>query len=110
MTVPGAVDPALQRALDSQPALVRVSLSETGGLWRVAGQVTVPPPPATAGALHRGWLWAQGALLVLVLILASPGARTKEPDVDYADAPVEEGPRGRRRAKDDKGRKDRVPA
>ncbi|MEU7877211.1 glycosyltransferase family 2 protein [Microbispora bryophytorum] len=114
VTVPGSVDPALQRALDSQPALVRVSLSETGGLWRVAGQVTVPPPPsappATAGGLHRGWLWAQGGLLVLVLILASPGARTKEPDVDYADAPVEEGPRGRRRAKENKGRKDRVPA
>ncbi|MEU6407288.1 glycosyltransferase family 2 protein [Microbispora sp. NPDC046933] len=105
VTVPGPVDPALQRALDSQPALARVSLSETGGLWRVAGQVTVPPPPATAGALHRGWLWAQGALLVLVLILASPGARTKEPEGDYADAPVEEGPRGRRRAKED-----RVPA
>ncbi|MGW5261117.1 glycosyltransferase [Microbispora sp. NPDC004025] len=104
VTVPGPVDPALQRALDSQPALVRVSLSETGGLWRVAGQVTVPPPPATAGALHRGWLWAQGALLVLVLILASPGARTREPEGDYAEVP-EEGPRGRRRAKED-----RVPA
>ncbi|WP_169986273.1 glycosyltransferase family 2 protein [Microbispora sp. H10836] len=105
VTVPGSVDPALRRALDSQPALIRVSLSETGGLWRVAGQVTVPPPPATAGALHRGWLWAQGALLVLVLVLASPGARTREPEGDYADVPVEEGPRGRRRAKED-----RVPA
>jgi hypothetical protein len=82
-----------------------VSLSETGGLWRVAGEVTPPSPPAPAGTLHRGWLWAQGALLVLVLILASPGARTKEPEGDYTDAPVEEGPRSRRRAKED-----RVPA
>ncbi|WP_169950523.1 glycosyltransferase family 2 protein [Microbispora sp. H11081] len=106
VTVPGPVDPVLRRALDSQPALVRVSLSETGGLWRVPGQVTVPPPPATASALHRGWLWAQGGLLVLILVLASPGARTKEPaEADYADVPMEEGPRGRRRAKED-----RVPA
>ncbi|GGO18496.1 hypothetical protein GCM10010116_37300 [Microbispora rosea subsp. aerata] len=97
VTVPGPVDPALQRALDSQPALARQSLSEAGGLWRVTGQVTVPPPPATAGTLHRGWLWAQGALLVLVLILASPGARTKEQESDYVDAPV-------------RGGEDRVPA
>ncbi|MEU7693463.1 glycosyltransferase family 2 protein [Microbispora hainanensis] len=110
VTVPGPVDPALQRALDSQPALVRVSLSETGGLWRVAGQVTVPPPPATAGTLHRGWLWAQGGLLVLVLILASPGARTKEPEGDYIDAPPEEAPRNRRRAKEGRAKEDRVPA
>jgi len=105
VTVPGPVDPALQRALDSQPDLVRISLSETGGLWRVADRVTVPAAPAVPGTLHRGWLWAQGGLLVLVLILASPGARTKEPESDYDDVPVEEGPRGRRRT-----REDRVPA
>lgn len=105
VTAPGPVDPALRRALDSQPALARVSFSETGGLWRMAGQVAVPPPPATAGALHRGWLWAQGALLVVMLILASPGARGAEAEGDYADVPVEDAPRRRRRT-----REDRVPA
>src|SRR5690606_39199091 len=36
VTVPAPVDPALRRALDSEPALVRMSLSPVGGLWRVA--------------------------------------------------------------------------
>ncbi|MCT9928828.1 glycosyltransferase family 2 protein [Planotetraspora sp. A-T 1434] len=104
VTVPGPVDPALQRALDSDPALVRVSLSETTGLWRMATPAPVPPPPAGADSRHRIWLWAQAALVGLVLILASPGARTDDLDEQYADAPAEE-PRGRRRA-----REDRVPA
>lgn len=84
-----------------------MSLSEAGGLWRMSGQVTVPPPAAPASALHRGWLWAQGALLVLVLVLASPGARTADPDGGSADGPAEEGPRGRRRGRDDRARNDK---
>ncbi|WP_405088785.1 glycosyltransferase [Microbispora sp. NBC_01389] len=107
VSVPAPVDPALQRALDSEPALARMSLSEAGGLWRMSGQVTVPPPAAPASALHRGWLWAQGALLVLVLVLASPGARTADPDGGSADGPAEEGPRGRRRGRDDRARNDK---
>ncbi|GAA0393203.1 hypothetical protein GCM10009530_50690 [Microbispora corallina] len=105
VSVPGPVDPALRRSLDSDPALVRMSLSDSGGLWRMGGQVTVAPPPAVKGSTHRIWLWAQGALLVLMLVLASPGARTGEPEEDYADVPVEAAPRGRRRSKED-----RVPA
>ncbi|WP_067172569.1 glycosyltransferase family 2 protein [Microtetraspora niveoalba] len=98
VTVPGPVDTELRRALDSEPALVRVNLSETGGLWRVAGTVTVPPTPAGGDAWHRTWLWAQGALVALILVLASPGARTAEQIEDYGDAP--EPPRqSRRRSK-----------
>ncbi|MFI6320438.1 glycosyltransferase [Nonomuraea sp. NPDC050556] len=71
------VDPALARALDSQPALVRMSLSEVGGLWRLAdppAQIHAPPQ----NPLHVPWLWAQAALVLLVLILAAPGARPVE--------------------------------
>ncbi|GLW96024.1 glycosyltransferase [Microtetraspora sp. NBRC 16547] len=96
VTVPGPVDTALQRALDSEPALERVSLSPTGGLWRVAGTVTVPPPGSGGETLHRTWLWVQAALVALVLVLASPGARTAEQVEDYGDAPEPTRPSRRR--------------
>jgi GT2 family glycosyltransferase len=64
----------LTRTLDSQPSLQRLSLSEFGGLWRLAEPVTrVPAPPESV--LHLPWLWAQGALVLLVALLAAPGRR-----------------------------------
>ncbi|MEW9527132.1 glycosyltransferase [Microbispora sp. NPDC049125] len=109
VTAPGPLDAGLRRALDSDPALVRMSLSEAGGLWRMAGPVTPPTPPRGTDSPHTWWLWAQGVLVVLVLILAAPGARTPGAEEEYADAVVEEAPRGRRRARGD-NRGDRVPA
>ncbi|MBP2706039.1 glycosyltransferase [Microbispora sp. RL4-1S] len=105
VSVPGKIGPELRRALDSNPEMARMSLSDSGGLWRVTVPVTVPPPSTGADSTHRIWLWAQGALLVLVLVLASPGARTAEPEEDYGESSPDGTPRGRRRA-----REDRVPA
>lgn len=96
VTVPGPVDDGLRRALDSEPTLQRLSLSPAGGLWRLTQPVTVPAPPA-ADTRHRAWLWAQGAMLALVLILASPGRTSREEE--YGEVPVEEPP-GRRAAKE----------
>ncbi len=97
VTVPAPVDPALRRALDSEPALVRMSLSPVGGLWRMAQPVTVPARPAGDDGRRRAWLWGQGALLALVLILASPGRTTREEEYGEADVPMEEEPAGGRR-------------
>jgi hypothetical protein len=78
------VSPELARTLDSQPSLERMSLSDTGGgLWRLAEPVTrVPAQPVSV--LHTVWLWAQGALLLVAALLASPGRRQPEP----ADTPA----------------------
>ncbi|MFB4266320.1 glycosyltransferase family 2 protein [Nonomuraea sp. GTA35] len=78
------VSPDLARTLDSQPSLERMSLSDTGGgLWRLAEPVTrVPARPVSV--LHTVWLWAQGALLLVAALLASPGRRRPEP----ADTPA----------------------
>jgi GT2 family glycosyltransferase len=103
VSVPGPVDASLHRTLDSDPALVRMSLSTAGGLWRLAQLAPAPPPPSGGDSLHRIWLWAQATLLLVMLILASPGARAADAEEQYADVPLEE-PRGRRRAG-----KDRVP-
>ncbi|MGI5283825.1 glycosyltransferase [Nonomuraea polychroma] len=68
------VAPELARTLDSQPSLQRMSLSEAGGLWRVIEPVTrVPAQPESA--LHKPWLWAQGALVLVAAVLAAPGRR-----------------------------------
>ncbi|GAA2214363.1 hypothetical protein GCM10009850_098280 [Nonomuraea monospora] len=78
------VTPELARTLDSQPSLERMSLSDTGGgLWRLAEPVTrVPVQPVSV--LHAVWLWVQGALLLIVALLASPGRSRAEP----AEAPA----------------------
>ncbi len=97
VAVPGPVDVKLQRALDSEPALVRVSLSKTAGLWRMAEPAAPPRQPQGDGVLHRGWLWTQAVLVALVLILASPGARTADAAGESSDVPAEAAPsRGER--------------
>ncbi|MFC4586490.1 glycosyltransferase family 2 protein [Sphaerisporangium corydalis] len=165
VAVPAPIDPKVLRSLDSDPALVRVNLSATAGLWRMAQPLgrayltggggpptpvpytvtrdggltaTVPAGPAdrtlvlaepagaggwtarsagvsltgravdgwaqgfvvpvAGGAVtvtheafwHDVWLWAQVALVALVLILASPGARGTEVVEEYVEAPVEQ--------------------
>lgn len=71
------VSPQLARALDTQPSLERLSLSEWGGLWRLAEPVTrVPDQPVNV--VHTPWLWTQGALVLLVALLAAPGRRPQE--------------------------------
>ncbi|MFC5815377.1 glycosyltransferase family 2 protein [Nonomuraea harbinensis] len=73
------VPAGLAETLDSQPSLQRMSLSEAGGLWRVAETVTpVQPPPAHF--LHTPWLWLQGAMVLAVLLLAAPGRRDPATD------------------------------
>ncbi|MFG2073993.1 glycosyltransferase family 2 protein [Nonomuraea maritima] len=77
VSVAPPVSPTLARTLDSQPSLHRLSLSEAGGLWGLAEQVTrVPAQPVSI--LHTPWLWAQGVLVVVIVILASPGRRPSE--------------------------------
>ncbi|MEV4071194.1 glycosyltransferase family 2 protein [Nonomuraea fuscirosea] len=67
----------LARTLDSQPSLQRLSLSESGGLWRLAEPVTrVPARPVSV--LHVPLLWAQGTFLLVVVLLASPGRQRQE--------------------------------
>ncbi|MGR6923730.1 glycosyltransferase family 2 protein [[Actinomadura] parvosata] len=83
------VSPELAKTLDSQPSLERMSLSDTGGgLWRLAEQVTrVPAQPVSV--VHAVWLWVQGALLLVVALLASPGRRQPpEPAESLAVAPA----------------------
>lgn len=83
------VAPELARVLDSQPSLRRMSLSESGGLWRLAEPVTrVPAQPGSA--LHRPWLWAQGLLVLGVAVLAAPGRRdpAQEAAEPSSSAPV----------------------
>ncbi|WP_268958752.1 glycosyltransferase [Nonomuraea aridisoli] len=71
------VSPPLARTLDSQPSLQRLSLSDSGGLWLLTEPVTrVPAQPANV--LHTPWLWVQGALVIVIVILASPGRRQSE--------------------------------
>ncbi|MFI7616388.1 glycosyltransferase family 2 protein [Nonomuraea terrae] len=71
------ISPALARTLDSQPSLQRLSLSDAGGLWLLTEPVTrVPAQPASV--LHTPWLWVQGALVIVIVILASPGRRQAE--------------------------------
>ncbi|MFC0862750.1 glycosyltransferase [Sphaerimonospora cavernae] len=109
ITVPAPVDPALRRALDSEPALVRMSLSQAGGLWRMAHPVALPTPRTADDSRHRAWLWAQGGLLALVLILASPGRTNREEEYGEADVPAEESAR-EDRAKRNRAKANRVRA
>ncbi|MFC4115460.1 glycosyltransferase family 2 protein [Nonomuraea zeae] len=83
----------LAKTLDSQPSLQRLSLSEEGGgLWRLAEPVTrVPVQPESV--LHKPWLWAQGALVLLAALLAAPGRRENAGEAVEAPAPVLAGAR-----------------
>ncbi|SDH77246.1 glycosyltransferase family 2 protein [Nonomuraea jiangxiensis] len=74
----------LARTLDSQPSLRRLSLSETGGgVWALTEPVTrVPAQPVSV--LHTPWLLAQGALVLVMALLAAPGRRSPE----EAEAPA----------------------
>ncbi|WP_193318206.1 glycosyltransferase family 2 protein [Nonomuraea phyllanthi] len=85
VAVAAPVPPELARTLDSQPSLERMSLSDAGGLWRLAEPLTrVPAQPESA--LHTPWLWAQGALVLMVAVLAAPGRR--ESATDGVEAPA----------------------
>ncbi|MDF5751161.1 glycosyltransferase family 2 protein [Spongiactinospora sp. TRM90649] len=57
----GVVDPEVSRALDSQPALVRLSLSETTGVWR------------TAAPTGLAWIADQAGARTPVKIATAPG-------------------------------------
>ncbi|MCK2221195.1 glycosyltransferase family 2 protein [Actinomadura sp. ATCC 31491] len=81
------VSARLARTLDSQPSLERLSLSESGGLWRLAEPVTrVPAQPESV--LHKPWLWAQGAMVLVMLVLAAPGRRESPQDAPAEPAPA----------------------
>ncbi|MEW9547074.1 glycosyltransferase [Nonomuraea sp. NPDC050783] len=82
------VQDRLARMLDSQPSLERLSLSDAGGLWRLAEPVTrVPARPE--GALHKPWLWAQGLMVLVMTVLAAPGRRESPQDLPAEPAPAE---------------------
>lgn len=86
--VPAPVDPALVKAMDTQPALVRMSLSSIGGLWQLLQPPTrIQAPPEDT--LHTPWLWTQAALTLLVLVLAAPGARDPGEERTQSRVPVE---------------------
>ncbi|MFD1542164.1 glycosyltransferase family 2 protein [Nonomuraea guangzhouensis] len=79
------VAPELVKALDSEPSLERLNLSDAGGLWRLLEPLGhVPAQPESA--LHRPWLWTQAALVLLVAVLAAPGRR--EPTAERVESPA----------------------
>ncbi|WP_219499662.1 glycosyltransferase [Nonomuraea ceibae] len=78
------VGPELARTLDSQPSLQRMSLSDSGGLWRIAEPLT-PVPARPAHFMHTPWLWLQGALVLVAVVMAAPGRR--EPAEEAARTP-----------------------
>ncbi len=67
----------ISAALDSQPALARMSLSRTLGVWRLTQPVAVPPVPP-GDPWHGRWLWIQAVLALAVLALAAPGSRAAD--------------------------------
>ncbi|GAA3122711.1 glycosyltransferase family 2 protein [Streptosporangium carneum] len=71
------VSQEISDALDSQPALARMSLSRTLGVWRLTQPVTVPPTPP-GDPWHSRWLWAQAVMALVVSILAAPGSRAAD--------------------------------
>ncbi|GAA2893612.1 hypothetical protein GCM10010517_58160 [Streptosporangium fragile] len=85
------VDPRLSQALDSQPALARMSLSRAVGVWRLTQQVALPAAPP-GDPWHGRWLWAQAVLVLVVAALAAPGSRTDgaEPAPQEEPGPVRE--------------------
>lgn len=77
--VASPVPPGVAETLDSQPSLQRMSLSDAGGLWRVVEPIT-PAQPGSRHFLYTPWLWLQGAMVLTVLVLASPGRRDPAED------------------------------
>ncbi|MFC4058042.1 glycosyltransferase [Planomonospora corallina] len=75
VVVAAPVGPEISRALDSQPALARMSLSRELGVWRLT-QPVASPPAAEGDPWHARWLWAQALLVLVALVLAAPGSRT----------------------------------
>ncbi|NUR91604.1 MAG: glycosyltransferase family 2 protein, partial [Nonomuraea sp.] len=94
--VPPPVPEGLVRVLDSQPSLQREMLSDSGGMWRITepvAQVVARP----ADALHLPWLWMQGVLTLLVLVMALPGRRDAVPaEAAQQPAPAPAGARSAR--------------
>ena len=84
-------------------------LAEPSGEWKAAaggaslagrtvdGWAQGFDPPAAGGRVtveheafwHDAWLWIQLALVALILVLASPGARGAETAKEYAEVQVE---------------------
>ncbi|MGC5013322.1 glycosyltransferase [Streptosporangium sp. DT93] len=72
VVVTAPVDAWVSAALDSQPSLARMSLSRSVGVWRLTQAVAVPPDPP-GDPWHGRWLLVQTGLVILVMVLASPG-------------------------------------
>ncbi|MBB2909705.1 GT2 family glycosyltransferase [Streptosporangium becharense] len=83
------VDPRISGALDSQPALARMSLSRAVGVWRLTQPVTVPAAPP-GDPWHGRRLWGQAVLVIVVVALAAPGSRSdgREPVPQERPVPV----------------------
>ncbi|WP_068921436.1 glycosyltransferase family 2 protein [Planobispora rosea] len=86
VVVAAPVDPAVSGALDSQPALARVSLSERGGVWRLTQPIAAPAAPQEDPWRAR-WLWAQALMVSLVAVLAAPGSRAADREVVPQEPP-----------------------
>ncbi|MBG0828050.1 glycosyltransferase family 2 protein [Planomonospora sp. ID67723] len=86
VVVVNPVSPEVGRALDSQPALARMSLSRRLGVWRLTQPVATPPLPQGDPWRSR-WLWIQGLLVLLVAVLAAPGSRAADREIVPQELP-----------------------
>ncbi|MFJ2032360.1 glycosyltransferase [Streptosporangium sp. NPDC087985] len=82
------VSPEISQALDSQPALARMSLSRELGVWRLTQPAVMPPAPE-GDPWHGRWLWIQAAILLVVSALAAPGSRSGTADDHASQNPPE---------------------
>ncbi|SDG64767.1 Glycosyltransferase, GT2 family [Sinosporangium album] len=85
------VDPQLIRALDTHPDLVKKSATPDATVWQSTLPVAHRDGGSAEGAVpYRWWLWAQGALALVVFLLALPGGRGRRgivPDYDAVHTP-----------------------
>ncbi|MER5420579.1 glycosyltransferase family 2 protein [Streptosporangium roseum] len=81
VVVAAPVSSEISHALDSQPALARMSLSRALGVWRLTQPIAAAPAPQ-GDPWHGRWLWVQAAILLVVSVLAAPGSRTGAGDGD----------------------------
>ncbi|WP_326820180.1 glycosyltransferase family 2 protein [Streptosporangium sp. NBC_01756] len=86
------ISPEISQALDSQPALARMSLARTLGAWRLTQPIARPPVPA-GDPWHDRWLWAQALILLVVSVLAAPGSRSGSASQDLPEPVRELAPR-----------------